>query len=51
MLYSVLSDAYAGLAGQSKEDAKQRDQHLSTTLVYLNRAKEGMSLLDAFITC
>lgn len=51
-LYNLLTDAYVGLAGQlhesdnnkeGSEAAKERDQCISSALVYVERANEGKS--------
>lgn len=40
-LYSLLTDAYVGLAGQANEGTKERELGISNALLYLERAKEG----------
>lgn len=46
-LYNLLTDAYVGLAGhECEEGAKERDGHINSALLYVERAKEGMTHLN-----
>jgi len=42
-LYAILTDAHVGLAGTlASANNKEKDHHLSTALICLDRAKQGM---------
>ncbi|KAF1344748.1 anaphase-promoting complex subunit 5-domain-containing protein [Delphinella strobiligena] len=46
-LYNLLTDAYVGLAGhECEEGSKERDGHINSALLYVERAKEAYTQVE-----